>query len=59
MLISVPINSGKYPKKFGTARICEPDMPLSATTLGLPCLKLELRPVPADAGLCSMFEHAC
>ena len=32
-------------------------MPLTATIL--PCHKVEPRPVPADAGLCSMSENAC
>ncbi len=34
-------------------------MPLTATTLTLPCHKVELRPVAADAGLCTLFENAC
>jgi hypothetical protein len=34
-------------------------MPLSATTLTLPCHKVELRPVAAHAGLCTLFESAC
>jgi hypothetical protein len=34
-------------------------MPLTATTVTLPCHKVELRPVAADAGLCTLFENAC
>ncbi len=49
----------QLPGQAWHCRACEPDMPLTATTLTLPCHKVELRPVPADAGLCSMFEHAC
>jgi hypothetical protein len=40
-------------------RACEPDMPLSATTLTLLCHKVELRLVPTHAGLCTLFENAC
>jgi hypothetical protein len=34
-------------------------MPLSATTLTLPCHKVELRPVAGHAGLRTLFENAC
>jgi hypothetical protein len=40
-------------------RSCEPDLPLTATTLTLPCHKVELRPVAAHAGLCTMVQAAC
>jgi hypothetical protein len=38
---------------------CEPDMPPSATTLTLPCHKVEQPPVTARAGLRALFENAC
>jgi len=41
--------------KFGTA----PDTPLTATSLTLPCHKVELPPVVAQARLCTLFENAC
>ncbi len=34
-------------------------MPLTATTLTLPCHKVELRPVAARADLRTLFETAC
>ncbi len=34
-------------------------MPLTATTLTLPCHKVELRPVTTNAGLARMLEVAC
>jgi hypothetical protein len=40
-------------------RACGPDMPLTATTLTLPCHKVELRPVVTNVGLERMLEVAC
>ncbi len=40
-------------------RICEPDVPLTATTLTLPYHNVELRPVAAHAGLRTLFENSC
>ena len=41
------------------SRICEPNIPLTATPLTLPCHKVELRPVAAHADLHTLFEAAC
>ncbi|MDQ4146388.1 MAG: hypothetical protein M3120_01625 [Pseudomonadota bacterium] len=40
-------------------RACEPDMPLTATTLTLPCHKEQAQPVAAHAGADHMIETVC
>ncbi len=49
----------QLPGRAWHCRACEPDMPLTATTLTLPCHKVELRPEAAHAGLRALFEHTC
>jgi hypothetical protein len=53
--------SGQWWQLFGQAwhcRQCEPDMPLTATTLTLPCHKAQVPPVGSHAGLDRMIEIA-
>jgi len=40
-------------------RVCRSDMPLTATTLTLPCHKVKARPARADAQLRTLLEAAC
>ncbi len=49
----------QIPGQAWHCRACEPDMPLTATTVTLPCHKVELRPVSTSAGLERMLELAC
>jgi hypothetical protein len=49
----------QLPGRAWRCRACEPDMPLTTTTLTLPCHKVELRPAAALAELRTPFETAC
>ncbi len=49
----------QLPGQAWHCRACEPDIPSTATTLTLPCHKVELRPVAARAELRTVFENAC
>jgi hypothetical protein len=49
----------QLPGQAWHCRQCEPDMPLAATTLTLPCHKEQARPVDPHPSLERMFETAC
>ncbi len=45
--------------QFWHCRACEPDVPLTATTLTLPCHKERVTPVGSHNGLARMIKTAC
>ncbi len=49
----------QLPGEAWHCRACEPDMPLTATTLTLPCHKVKAWPARADARLRTLLEAAC
>jgi hypothetical protein len=54
--------SGQYrqlPSEPWHCRACEPDMPLAAATLALPCHKVQHQPVRDPARVKRMVEDAC
>jgi hypothetical protein len=49
----------QLPGESWRCRPCEPDLPLTATTLTLPCHKQQVPPVRPHTGLDRMLEVAC
>ena len=49
----------QLPGQAWHCRVCEPDMPLTSTTLTPPCHKEQIPPAGSQAGLERVFEVAC